>query len=58
MHTYYRPSLTAEQRAYLLSLLEGEIQQLTWDAPEFDPLYRLILKLKDCKEISTGKKGG
>lgn len=56
MATYYRPNLTADQRARLLELVEDQLHCLNWDDPKFDSHYRLILKLKDCREISTDKR--
>lgn len=51
---YYRPNLTSEQRDLLLPMVEGAIDQTTGvNDPAFDPLYRLLLKLRDCRRIST-----
>lgn len=56
MATYYRPNLTAEQRNRLIELVQDQLHCRNWDDPQFDPHYRLILKLKDCREISTDKR--
>jgi hypothetical protein len=57
MATYYRPNLTAEQRSLLLTLAEQALETTAGiNDPAFDPLYRLLLRLRDCKEISTGKR--
>lgn len=53
MATYYRPNLTADQRDKLSDLVEDQLHCMNWDDPKFEALYRLALKLKDCKPIST-----
>lgn len=53
MATYYRPNLTAEQLEILVGLLKTELAGVQWNEPGFDALYRLVLKLQDCKPIST-----
>ena len=55
--TYYRPNLTAEQRDRLLELVEDQLHCMNWDDPKFDRHYRLVLKLRDCRQISTDAKG-
>ena len=53
MATYYRPNLTAEQRDQLVELLESHLNETSWDDPQFDGLYQLRVKLRDCRKIST-----
>lgn len=57
MTTYYRPNLTADQRDKLSELVEDQLHCMNWDDPKFEALYRLALKLKDTKAISTDAKG-
>ena len=57
MTIYYRPNLTSEQRDELEALVKTAIDESCGvDDPRFDLLYRLLLKLRDCKRITTDKK--
>jgi hypothetical protein len=51
--TLYRPNLTADQRDQLLALVENDLNGVEWQDPRFDPLYRLVLKLRDCKPFKA-----
>ena len=53
MRTYYRPNLTPEQRDLMLSLAHEALKGLSYEDAQFEPLYRLTLRLKDCKEIGA-----
>jgi hypothetical protein len=50
--TYYRPNLTADEQARLLELLNRELDGLSYQDPEFEPQFALLLKLKKCRQIS------
>ena len=57
MTAYYRPNLTPEQRDELEALVKAAIDGSSGvDDPRFDLLYRVLLKLRDCKRITTDKK--
>jgi len=57
MTVYYRPNLTLEQRDELEALVKTAIDGTYGvDDPEFDVLYRVLLKRRDCKAISTARK--
>ncbi len=57
MAEYYRPNLTGSQRDLLLPMVEAALRETSGvNDPDFDPLYRLLLKLRDCKRISTESK--
>jgi len=45
----YRPNLSQSQRDLLLELVKQALSGLSFESPEFDSLYRLHVKLTDCK---------
>lgn len=56
MTIYYRPNLTADQRDIVLELVQDQLHCMHWEDPKFERFYRLALKLKDCRRISTDAK--
>lgn len=56
MATYYRPNLTGDQRDLLLALVREQLAPLSIEHPQFDALYRLHVRLTDCKAISTSRR--
>ena len=54
---YYRPNLTSEQRDLLMVHVTSALKETYGiEDPDFDPLYVLLLKLRECKRISTEAK--
>lgn len=53
MTVYVRPNLTTEQRDALVTLLGERLQGMGFDDTDFEPTFKLRLKLKDAKTIGT-----
>lgn len=59
MATYHRPNLTAAERVHMLTLLEHALKETYGiDDPDFEPLFGLLLKIRDAREIKTEKRTG
>jgi hypothetical protein len=56
MAIYYRPNFSEEQVSKLSLLLECELERLGISHPDFESLYRALLKLKDSRPFSTDRK--
>jgi hypothetical protein len=56
MATYHRPNLTTEEQQLMADLLAAQLATLTLGSPTFDSLYRLYIKVRDAKPISTSTK--
>jgi hypothetical protein len=50
---YVRPNLSPEQRDALVVLLDDHLKALGFDAPEFEMVYKIRLKLRDAKILNS-----
>jgi hypothetical protein len=50
---YHRPNLSSAEQTLLADLIRHKIASLSVDDPEFDALYRLLIKVRDAKPFST-----
>lgn len=53
MATYHRPNLTTEEQQLTADLIAAELSSHKLGSPSFDALYRLYLKVRDARPIST-----
>lgn len=56
MATYHRPNLTAEEHQLMVDLIAAQLATHKLGSPTFDSLYRLYIKVRDAKPISTKTK--
>jgi hypothetical protein len=56
MATYHRPNLTTEEQQLMADLIAAQLATHTLGSPTFDSLYRLYIKVRDAKPISTSTK--